>query len=132
MCLAVAACFSPGQDGQALLPFDPVTGRLVDAVWERWLAFDPVRIVANRGAFPNDVTVYLSVGLEDDYCLWAGAYALAHELRSAGVSTELKAVSTDHPGIVRAMPTELLRLAGGLAQDGTSKRTGKAASEPSA
>jgi len=69
------------------------------------------------------------VGLEDDYCLWAGAYALAHELRSAGVSTELKAAPTDHPGIVRAMPTELLRLAGGLAQDGASKRTGKAASE---
>ena len=38
-----AAAYSPdpAQPGKALLPVDLETGRLVDAVWEQWLAWDP-------------------------------------------------------------------------------------------
>jgi hypothetical protein len=39
----VAAAFSADEDGTVHLPFDLQTGRLVDDVWARWLAWDPVR-----------------------------------------------------------------------------------------
>src|ERR671921_47639 len=45
-----AACYSPDEDNPpaALLPFDAATGRLVEDVWERWLQWDPVRLVSSH------------------------------------------------------------------------------------
>src|SRR4051812_7268200 len=37
---AMAECYSPGE-----LPFDVHTGELIPDVWEKWLAWDPVRMV---------------------------------------------------------------------------------------
>lgn len=45
MLLGVSACFSADKDGVVHLPFDPVTGRLVEDVWQRWLDWDPVRML---------------------------------------------------------------------------------------
>lgn len=42
---AMAACYSADPDGSVRLPFDPATGQLVPQVWQRWLAWDPVRMV---------------------------------------------------------------------------------------
>jgi hypothetical protein len=41
----MAACYSTDEDGTVRIPFDPATGRLIPEVWERWLAWDPVRMV---------------------------------------------------------------------------------------
>ncbi len=35
---------TPTAPGEALLPFEIATGRLIDDVWERWLELDPVRM----------------------------------------------------------------------------------------
>jgi len=40
----MAACYSADPDGTVRLPYDPVTGELVPEIWERWLAWDPVRM----------------------------------------------------------------------------------------
>ena len=45
MLLGVAACFSAREDGTPELPFSPASGRLRDDVWQRWLDWDPVRMV---------------------------------------------------------------------------------------
>ena len=45
MLLGVAACFSAHEDGDRGLPFDPRTGVLRPEVWQRWLDWDPVRMV---------------------------------------------------------------------------------------
>ena len=45
MLLGVAACFSAQPDGTVELPFDPRTGVLRRSVWQRWLDWDPVRMV---------------------------------------------------------------------------------------
>ncbi len=37
----MAACYSAEPDGSVLLPFETDTGRLIDAVWQRWLERDP-------------------------------------------------------------------------------------------
>ena len=41
----VAACFSVAADGTPELPFDPRTGVIRERVWQRWLDWDPVRMV---------------------------------------------------------------------------------------
>src|SRR5690242_2446541 len=43
--LGVAACFSADQDGTVQLPFDPRTGVIRPEVWQRWLDWDPVRMI---------------------------------------------------------------------------------------
>ena len=45
---AMAACYSTDADGTVRLPFDVATGRLIPEVWERWLAWDPVRMAAGH------------------------------------------------------------------------------------
>jgi len=37
--------FLPREDGTVKVPFDLRTGRIDEAVWARWLAWDPVRMV---------------------------------------------------------------------------------------
>jgi hypothetical protein len=53
----VAAGSSVDDDGTVHLPYDPQTGALVPAVWDRWLAHDPVRMAtapAHTAARPTD------------------------------------------------------------------------------
>ena len=45
MSYGCAACFSAEDDGTVTLPFDLDTGELIPDVWDRWLAWDPVRMV---------------------------------------------------------------------------------------
>src|ERR687894_360791 len=64
-----AACYSPdeGHPGKALLPFDVKTGRLIEEVWERWLAWDPVRMAPDRGeALSRMSRIYLDAGKSDE------------------------------------------------------------------
>jgi hypothetical protein len=49
----MAACYSADEDGTVCLPYDPATGELIQEVWARWQAWDPVRMVASRGARSN-------------------------------------------------------------------------------
>jgi len=46
--LGVAACFSANEDGSVDLPFDPATGAIRPTVWQRWLDWDPVRMVPSH------------------------------------------------------------------------------------
>ena len=45
MTLGCSACFSADPDGTVRLPFDPKTGQLIPELWQRWLDWDPVRMV---------------------------------------------------------------------------------------
>ena len=43
---AMGCVYSPDPErpGEALVPFETETGRLIDDVWQRWLSYDPVRM----------------------------------------------------------------------------------------
>jgi hypothetical protein len=86
MLLGVSACFSAEPDGTPVLPFDPVTGRLRDEQWSRWLAWDPVRMVAHhREALKGLRAIWIDGGKNDEWFLDLGAQAFAAELEAAGV-----------------------------------------------
>src|SRR6202453_2909210 len=64
--LGVAACFSAREDGTVDLPFDPVTGGLRPAVWQRWLEWDPVRMApAYAGALRGLGAIWIDAGTRD-------------------------------------------------------------------
>jgi S-formylglutathione hydrolase FrmB len=100
MVWALAACYSAEDDGSVTLPFDTATGAVRDAVWSRWLACDPVRMVPHHvPALRSLRGIWVDAGRRDEHLLDVGAEILVSELRRAGVddlSFELFAGSHYH------------------------------------
>lgn len=87
---AMAACYSSNEDGSIDFPFDLETGRLVPEVWERWLAFDPVRRVGDAAeAMRTMRAIWIDSGRRDEYFLDLGATAYRSELARLGVPDEI-------------------------------------------
>ncbi len=88
--IAMAAAYSPNPKRplRVDLPFDVKTGELIPAVWKRWLAWDPVRMVSGsaryRKAAKRLKLVFVDCGTRDEFNLDLGARMLAAELRKAG------------------------------------------------
>jgi S-formylglutathione hydrolase FrmB len=84
---AMAACYSANEDGSVDLPFDVETGRLRPEVWDRWLAWDPVRMApAHAGTLRGLRAIYVDAGTRDQFFLDVGARAFAVELERLGVT----------------------------------------------
>ncbi len=108
---SLAWAFSDGE-----LPFDLRTGRLVPAVWERWLAHDPLRLAADadldalRG-------IWLDAGRRDEYFLDLGALALRDELVARGLAGDrlhFELFDGGHRGVSGRYPLSLDYVVGRL------------------
>ncbi len=83
----MAACYSADADGTVRLPFDPATAELVPEIWERWLAWDPVRMVPARAhALRSLRAIYVDCGKRDQFYLDVGAEAFRRALERIGVT----------------------------------------------
>ena len=83
----MAACYSADEDGTIHLPYEPLTGELREAIWERWLAWDPVRMVPRYAdALRAQKAIYIDVGNRDDAYLDLGAEAFRRALDEIGVT----------------------------------------------
>jgi Putative esterase len=83
----MAACYSADADGTVHLPYDITTGELIPSVWERWLAWDPVRMVPlHAEALRTMKAIYVDAGKRDEYYLDLGAEAFRQALKSIGVT----------------------------------------------
>jgi Putative esterase len=84
---AMAACYSANEDGSVDLPFEPTTGMLRDDVWQRWLAWDPVRMAEHHAdALRGLRAIYIDSGNRDQFYLDLGAEAFRRELERLGVT----------------------------------------------
>ncbi|MBM7786094.1 alpha/beta hydrolase [Tenggerimyces flavus] len=87
--LGLAACYSPDGDAKPALPFDPRTGSLRPEHWERWLAWDPVRMVSRHAEAMRSMRgIWIDAGRRDDFHLDLGAEAFRDALVTAGVSVD--------------------------------------------
>jgi S-formylglutathione hydrolase FrmB len=111
MLLGVSACFSAREDGTVELPFEPATGVLRPAVWQRWLDWDPVRMVPRYAqALRSLRAVWIDAGTRDDWFLDLGAEAFRAALREAGVADDLirfELFDATHAGIDYRYPLSL-------------------------
>lgn len=83
-----AAAYSADTDGTVQLPFDLATGRSRDEVWERWLAWDPVRMAAQPAyaeALRSLRAVWVDAGSRDEYHLDLGATVFRDAVLEAGL-----------------------------------------------
>ena len=101
----------PDRPGEAMLPFELETGRLVPEVWERWLARDPVRMASRHAeALASMRRIYLDAGASDEWFLDLGAQAFSRELTALGVEHSLEVFDGKHGGISYRYPGALREL----------------------
>ena len=102
----MAACYSADEDGTVNLPYDTTTGRLIPEVWERWLAWDPVRMVPERAdALRSLRAIYIDSGKRDEYMLDLGAEAFRQALAEIGVEdVRFELFDAGHGGIEYRYP----------------------------
>jgi hypothetical protein len=120
MVLGCAACFSARDDGTPELPFDPRSGELRPEVWERWLAWDPVRMVDRHAdALRSLRAAWIDAGTRDEWFLDLGAEAFRSGLERIGVPGEkvhFAHFEGGHMGIDYRYPIALAWLAQRLAR----------------
>jgi pimeloyl-ACP methyl ester carboxylesterase len=99
--LAYASCYSPieSEPGRFDVPFDLETGALREDVWARWLAWDPVRMVARPPyveAARKLATVYVCGGRKDEFGLDVSARIFAEAARRQGAKVEFEEFDGGH------------------------------------
>jgi S-formylglutathione hydrolase FrmB len=109
----MAACYSTDEDGTVRLPFDSATSELVPDVWERWLRWDPVRMVSEHAdALRSMRAIYIDAGKRDQWYLDLGAEAFRRELEKIGVTDVFfELFDATHMGIEYRYPISLKYLA---------------------
>jgi S-formylglutathione hydrolase FrmB len=117
MVLGISACFSAEDNGSPVLPFDPHDGRLLESVWERWLEWDPVRMVPRYAdALRGLRAIWIDAGRSDDWFLDIGAEAFRDALRDIGVTdVHFELFEGTHARIEYRYPLSLSYLAHRLA-----------------
>lgn len=87
--LAMASCYSPNPKAKLGfdLPFAPKTGERDEAVWKRWLEFDPVEAAPKRAAALKRLkTLWFDAGTRDEFFLHIGARRLSAVLKKLKVA----------------------------------------------
>lgn len=100
--LGYAAAYSP-RSATAFdldLPFDRKTGELDDAVFARWLAFDPAERVAGRHRELERLRLrFLDCGRRDEYGLDVGARVVARRIEDLGLTVRHEEFDDDHRNV---------------------------------
>ena len=119
MTLGVAAAFSANPDGTVELPFDTRTGALRPDVWQRWLDWEPVRMVPKYAeAMRSMRAIWIDAGTRDDWFLDLGAEAFRDALLANGISENVihfEMFDATHAAIDYRYPLSLAWLAEQLA-----------------
>jgi S-formylglutathione hydrolase FrmB len=113
----MAACYSTDADGTVRLPYDTVTAELIPEVWERWLRWDPVRMVPQHVESLRGMrAIYVDCGKRDQFFLDLGALAFRQALADIGVTDVwFELFDATHMGIEYRYPLGLRYLAERLA-----------------
>jgi hypothetical protein len=109
----MAACYSADEDGTVQLPYDTATGELRPDVWERWLAWDPVRMVSRYAdALRSLKAIYVDAGKRDQFSLDLGAEAFRRALAEVGVTdVQFELFDATHSAIEYRYPLAIKYLA---------------------
>jgi pimeloyl-ACP methyl ester carboxylesterase len=109
--MACAYSPDPERPGRGLLPFEISTGRLIDNLWEQWLALDPVRMAPRHGeALKSMRRIYLDAGNRDEFYLDLGARAFGDELDKLGVHYTFELFDGTHMGTAYRYPRAVREL----------------------
>src|SRR4051812_701259 len=118
MTLGCSAAFSARDDGTPALPFDSRTGVLDPDLWQRWLDWDPVRMVPKYADTLRSLrAIWIDAGTRDEWNLDIGATAFRQALLDNGVVADrisFELFDAGHGGIDYRYPLSLAYLARAL------------------
>ncbi|HMA36934.1 MAG TPA: alpha/beta hydrolase-fold protein [Chloroflexia bacterium] len=115
--IAMAACYSPNPAAPLGfdLPFDLYTCVLRDAVWARWLAWDPIQMLDRYAeALRGLRLLFLDCGTRDEYNLHYGARRLVQLLQERGIAYEHEEFDDGHMNIPYRYDVSLPKIAAAL------------------
>ncbi len=112
MILAMAATYDPAPELPfgIRLPVNASTCEMDTDLWQRWLAWDPVRMIETAAAQENLKRlkcVFIDCGSQDQYSLVFGARRLAARLSKLGIEHRYEEFSDNHSGIDYRMDVSL-------------------------
>ncbi len=97
LAMGVAYAPDPASPHGFALPFDPQTGEIIDSVWRRFKAWDPVDMVGRHAdALRGMRLVYLDAGCRDEWALDLAARILAARMRAAGITVDHQEFDDGH------------------------------------
>ncbi len=117
LCYGAAYAPNPEAPRGFDFPVDLGTGALVDDVWQRWLAWDPVRMIdepAHLEAWRSMRYIYLDCGLWDELNFPVGTRILSAKLTSAGIRHDLELFPDGHIDVPYRHDVSLPRLVAAL------------------
>ena len=98
------------------LPYDLETGELIPARWRRWLAHDPINLVARYAHNLKKLAgTYIDCGWRDQYRIHYGCRILSRRLREHGIAHVYEEFDGTHSGIDHRMEHSLPFLSRALA-----------------
>ena len=113
MLVAMAACFDPLPDHPDgfILPVDLDTAELIPERWQRWLEWDPVRMIpAHAEALRSLRYLYIDCGTRDQYHLHFGARQMRAALQRHGVDCDYEEFADNHSSIDYRIECSLPRI----------------------
>lgn len=116
--LAMASCYSPSQAAPIGfdLPFDEHTAELRPDVWARWLAHDPVELVAAHADALRALRLYLlDCGRSDEHHLQYGGRIYAARLRALAIAHTYEEFDGSHTNVSHRYDGSLRAVSAALA-----------------
>lgn len=113
--LCYGAAYAPNPDAPLGFdfPIDLETGELKQDVWERWLAWDPVRLIdepAHIEAYRRMRHIYLDCGLWDELNFAVGTRIMSKKLNAAGIAHDMELFPDGHINVNYRYDISLPRL----------------------
>ena len=101
--IGMSSCYSPNPKRKEYnfdLPFDIYTGELIPDIWNKWLRYDPVRLVNKyRNNLKKLRMIFIDCGTKDEFNLQAGARIYAEKLRKARIKCYHQEFNDGHMNI---------------------------------
>jgi hypothetical protein len=108
LCMAASYDPDPKAPNGFRLPFNVVTGELIEARWQKWLQHDPVRMVAGHAAVLKTLKgLFVDCGWRDQYQIHYGSRQLSLQLKQYGVTHRYEEFNDTHSGIDYRMDVSL-------------------------
>lgn len=117
--LAMASCYAPNSDSPYGfdLPFDPYTGELDAAVWQRWLEHDPVHLVSQHAAALRRLRLYfIDCGKWDEHHLQCGARIYARQLKDLSIPHIYQEFDGGHMNVAHRYDESLREISAALGE----------------
>lgn len=112
--LSMPSCYTPNPNVPHIkgdLWFDLHTGALIEDVWKRFLAWDPLLMIDRYITELKSLSwIHLECGTEDEYGLHLGHRQIAAKLESLGIEHTIDEYPGKHGGHQYRMPNRIARM----------------------